>query len=215
MRSKASSSADNGGMAAVRPAAVAGMFYPGNARALTDEVDELLDGVEALEPRVGFPKAIVVPHAGYIYSGGVAANAYDAVRPARGIVRRVVLLGPVPRVPVRGLATVSDEAFATPLGQVPIDRETLASLADLPQVVTSDAAHATEHSLEVQLPFLQKTLGQFKLVPFAVGTANVAEVAQVIERLWGGPETLIVISTDLSHYHAYDTARQIDGNKIG
>jgi len=201
-------------MAAVRPAAVAGMFYPGNARALTDEVDELLGGAEALAPRVGFPKAIVVPHAGYIYSGGVAASAYDAVRAARGIVRRVVLLGPVHRVPVRGLATVSDAAFATPLGEVPIDRDALDSLADLPQVVTSDAAHALEHSLEVQLPFLQKTLGSFKLVPFAVGMASVAEVAQVIERLWGGPETLIVISTDLSHYHAYAEAKQLDGNTI-
>ena len=202
-------------MAAVRPAAVAGMFYPGDARALTDELDDLLGGAQALAPRVGFPKAIIVPHAGYIYSGGVAASAYDAVRPARGIVRRVVLLGPVHRVAVRGLATVSDEAFATPLGQVAIDREAIASLADLPQVVTSDAAHALEHSLEVQLPFLQKALGSgFKLVPFAVGMANVAEVAQVIESLWGGRETLIVISTDLSHYHAYDEARRIDGATI-
>ena len=102
-------------MASLRPAAVAGTFYPGNPRALSQEVDELLGGAEALAPRVGFPKAIIVPHAGYVYSGGVAASAYDAVRPARGIVQRVVLLGPVHRVPVRGLATVSDEAFATPL----------------------------------------------------------------------------------------------------
>src|SRR5262249_51893268 len=128
--------------------------------------------------------------------------------------RRVVLLGPVHRVPVRGLAVTSDEAFATPLGSIPVDREAIASLKDLPQVVTSDAAHAMEHSLEVQLPFLQKTLGAFKLVPFAVGTATIAEVAQVIERLWGGPETLLVISTDLSHYHAYEEARRIDGNTI-
>ena len=190
------------------------MFYSGNARALADEVDELLGGVEALAPRVGFPKALIVPHAGYTYSGAVAAGAYDAVRPARGVVRRVVLLGPVHRVAVRGLATTSDEAFATPLGSIPIDRQALTSVKDLPQVVTSDAAHALEHSLEVQLPFLQKTLGTFSLVPFAVGTASVAEVAQVIERLWGGPETLIVISTDLSHYHAYDEARRIDGNTI-
>ena len=190
------------------------MFYPGNANALAKEVDDLLGGAEALAPRIGFPKAIVVPHAGYIYSGGVAASAYDAVRPARGIVRRVVLLGPVHRVAVRGLATVSDAAFATPLGQVPIDREALAKLADLPQVVTSDAAHALEHSLEVQLPFLQKTLGAFKLVPFAVGMASIGEVAQVIERLWGGPETLIVISTDLSHYHEYADAKRIDGETI-
>ena len=201
-------------MAAVRPAAVAGMFYPGNARALANEVEDLLGGAEALAPRVGFPKVLIVPHAGYIYSGAVAAGAYDAVRPARGIVRRVVLLGPVHRVPVRGLATVSDAAFATPLGQVPIDREALATLADLPQVVASDAAHALEHSLEVQLPLLQGTLGSFSLVPFAVGMADVAEVAQVLERLWGGRETLIVISTDLSHYHEYARAKQIDGNTI-
>ena len=201
-------------MAAVRPAAVAGMFYPDNPRALAEEVDDLLGGAGALAPRVGFPKALIVPHAGYIYSGAVAAGAYDAVRPGRGVVRRVVLLGPVHRVAVRGLATTGNEAFATPLGSIPIDREALASLKDLPQVVTSDAAHALEHSLEVQLPFLQKTLGTFSLVPFAVGMASVAEVAQVIERLWGGPETLIVISTDLSHYHAYDEARRIDGNTI-
>jgi len=201
-------------MAAVRPAAVAGAFYPGNARALADEVDELLGGAEALAPRVGFPKALIVPHAGYVYSGAVAASAYDAVRPARGVVRRVVLLGPVHRVAVRGLAVTSGEAFATPLGSIPIDREALASLKDLPQVVTSDAAHALEHSLEVQLPFLQKTLGTFSLVPFAVGVASIDQVAEVVERLWGGPETLIVVSTDLSHYHAYDEARRIDGNTI-
>jgi len=190
------------------------MFYPGNPRALSNEVDDLLGGAGALAPRVGFPKAIIVPHAGYIYSGTVAAGAYDAVRPARGIVRRVVLLGPVHRVPVRGLAAPSSEAFATPLGQVQVDREALASLKDLPQVVTSDAAHALEHSLEVQLPFLQKTLGSFSLVPFAVGMASVEEVAQVIERLWGGPETLIVVSTDLSHYHPYEEARRIDAKTI-
>ena len=201
-------------MGSLRPAAVAGMFYPGNSRALAKEVDDLLGGAQAHAPQVGFPKAIIVPHAGYIYSGGVAASAYDAVRPGRDIVRRVVLLGPVHRVPVRGLATVSDEAFATPLGQVPIDREALAALKDLPQVVTSDAAHALEHSLEVQLPFLQRTLGAFKLVPFAVGTASVAEVAQVLERLWGGPETLIVISSDLSHYLPYAEAQRKDRDTV-
>jgi len=198
-------------MAAVRPAAVAGTFYPGNARALTDEVDQLLGGAEALAPRIGFPKVIVVPHAGYIYSGGVAASAYDAVRPARGIVRRVVLLGPVHRVPVRGLAVPTDQAFATPLGTIRVDRAALDAVRSLRQVVASDAAHALEHSLEVQLPFLQKQLGEFALAPFAVGDATVDEVAEVIERLWGGRETLIVISTDLSHYHRYADARRIDG----
>jgi hypothetical protein len=197
-------------MGAVRPAAVAGMFYPGDARALAAEVDELLGGVEELAPRLGFPKALVVPHAGYIYSGPVAARAYDELGPARGIVRRVVLLGPVHRVPVRGLAVPGATAFATPLGEVPIDSAAVRAVQDLPQVVESDPAHALEHSLEVQLPFLQKVLGEFSLVPFAVGTASAEEVAQVIERLWGGPETLVVVSTDMSHYHAYQEARRID-----
>jgi len=185
------------------------MFYPGEARALSAEVDELLGSLEPA-PRLGFPKALVVPHAGYIYSGPVAAAAYDQLAPARGVVRRVVLLGPVHRVPVRGLAIPTDEAFATPLGHVKIDRAALAAVRELPQVVASDAAHLHEHALEVQLPFLQRQLGEFALAPFAVGDASVAQVAQVLERLWGGRETLIVISTDLSHYQAYARAREID-----
>ena len=197
-------------MAAVRPAAVAGMFYPGDPRQLAAEIDDLLGGVEHLAPRLGFPKALVVPHAGYIYSGPVAARAYDELGPARGIVKRVVLLGPVHRVTVRGLAAPGSTAFATPLGLVPIDVAALRAVQDLPQVVQSDPAHALEHSLEVQLPFLQKVLGEFALVPFAVGMASVEEVAEVVERLWGGPETLVVISTDMSHYHAYEEARRID-----
>jgi MEMO1 family protein len=197
-------------MRSVRPAAVAGMFYPRDSRALAAEVDELLGGVEELAPRLGFPKALVVPHAGYIYSGPVAARAYDELACARGIVRRVVLMGPVHRVAVRGLAAPTADAFETPLGAVAVDREALRSLHDLPQVVQSDPAHAMEHSLEVQLPFLQKVLGEFTLVPFAVGTASVEEVAEVLERLWGGAETLIVISTDMSHYHSYEEARNVD-----
>jgi hypothetical protein len=197
-------------MHSVRPAAVAGTFYPGDARALAAEVEDLLGGVEQAVPRLGYPKALVVPHAGYIYSGSVAARAYDELGAARGSVRRVVLLGPVHRVPVKGLAVPSAGAFATPLGVVRVDSEALREVRDLPQVVTSDPAHALEHSLEVQLPFLQKMLGDFALAPFAVGMASVQEVAQVIERLWGGPETLIVVSTDLSHYHSYEQARQID-----
>jgi AmmeMemoRadiSam system protein B/AmmeMemoRadiSam system protein A len=201
-------------MNAVRPAAVAGMFYPGEARALAAEVRDLLGSVEQSAPRLGYPKALVVPHAGYVYSGGVAARAYDELAAARGSVRRVVLLGPTHRVAVRGLAVPSAQAFATPLGPVRIDREAIDSLRDLPQVVVSDAAHALEHSLEVQLPFLQEVLGDFALVPFAVGAANADEVAQVLERLWGGAETLVVVSTDMSHYHAYEQARAIDGATI-
>jgi len=197
-------------MASVRAAAVAGMFYPADPRSLNAELDELLGGIDAPAPRLGFPKALVVPHAGYIYSGPIAARAYEELGAARGIVRRVVLLGPVHRVPVRGLAVPTAEAFATPLGHIALDHAALAAARELPQVVASDAAHLQEHALEVQLPFLQRQLGEFALAPFAVGDATVAEVAQVIERLWGGPETLIVLSTDLSHYHPYPRACEID-----
>ena len=197
-------------MASVRAAAVAGTFYPADPRSLNAELDELLGGIDAPVPRLGFPKALVVPHAGYIYSGPVAAHAYEELGAARGIVRRVVLLGPVHRVPVRGLAVPTVDAFATPLGNIALDQAALASARELPQVVASDRAHLQEHALEVQLPFLQRQLGEFSLAPFAVGDASVAEVAQVIERLWGGPETLIVISSDLSHYHPYPRACEID-----
>jgi AmmeMemoRadiSam system protein B/AmmeMemoRadiSam system protein A len=197
-------------MASIRPAAVAGTFYPREPRALAAEVRALLGRVGELAPRVGFPKALVVPHAGYVYSGPVAARAYDELAVARGTVRRVVLLGPVHRVPVRGLAAPSAQAFETPLGTIPIDHAALRALHDLPQVVQSDPAHALEHSLEVQLPFLQTVLGEFTLVPLAVGMASVDEVAEVLERLWGGAETLVVISTDLSHYHSYEEARSVD-----
>ena len=195
----------------VRSPAVAGMFYPGNAPQLAAEVDELLDSVDNVEPRLSFPKALIVPHAGYIYSGPVAARAYDELAAARGVVKRVVLFGPSHYVAGRGLAIPQADFFSTPLGHIPLDGAALRALAGLKQVVRSDTAHAQEHSLEVQLPFLQKMLGDFTLVPISVGAATNEEVAEVMELLWGGPETLIVISTDLSHYHAYDEARRIDG----
>ena len=169
-------------MSSVRPAAVAGMFYPGDPRSLAAEVDDLLGGTGNPVPRLGYPKALVVPHAGYIYSGPVAARAYDELAAARGSVRRVVLLGPTHRVAVKGLAVPSAGAFATPLGAVRIDREALAQVRDLPQVVVSDAAHALEHSLEVQLPFLQKVLGEFALVPFAVALLIAEEMRKFAVR---------------------------------
>jgi MEMO1 family protein len=151
-----------------------------------------------------------VPHAGYVYSGSTAALAYARLSAVRSTIRRVVLLGPVHRVPVRGLALPGVDRFATPLGEVALDRDAIATIRGLPQVVESPAAHAQEHSLEVQLPFLQAMLDDFSLVPLAVGDATAAEVAQVLEMLWGGPETLIVISSDLSHFMSYDAARKFD-----
>ena len=160
------------------------------------------------------PKAIIVPHAGYIYSGPVAAYAYNQLNNIRDQVKRVILLGPVHRVPVRGLALPGSEGFATPLGEIPIDLEAAASIQNLPQVVVSPEAHMPEHSLEVQLPFLQTVLDDFKLLPLAVGDATPDEVAEVINTLWGGPETLIVISSDLSHFLPYDTAKVVDSETV-
>lgn len=195
-------------MPIIRPPAVAGMFYPADARTLAAEVDRLLAQVPV--PPSAAPKALIVPHAGYVYSGPVAASAYARIASARGRIRRVVLLGPVHRVPVRGLALPGADAFDTPLGRIAIDTAACARLEGMPQVVRSPAAHRLEHSLEVQLPFLQRLLDDFALVPLAVGDATAEEVAQVLDALWGGDETLIVISSDLSHYLPYDAARKVD-----
>ncbi len=198
---------------ATRPAAVAGTFYPAEAGRLRAQVADHLSTVraDAAAPR---PEMLVVPHAGYAYSGAVAARAYARLVPWRQRIRRVVLLGPTHRVAVRGIAAPTVDAFDTPLGAVRIDRDALAALADLPQVVACDAAHAAEHALEVQLPFLQCVLDDFALVPLAVGHVSVQDVAAVIERLWGGDETLVVVSTDLSHYLPYDRARAVDTQTV-
>jgi hypothetical protein len=185
------------------------MFYPAAADSLRDQVDALLAAAPAGSGR-GCPKALVVPHAGYVYSGPTAAAAYARLRSAGTTIRRVILLGPAHRVRVRGLATTTAHAFATPLGEVPIDLAGLASVTALPQVVQADDVHALEHALEVQLPFLQRVLGEFSLLPFAVGEAAPGAVAQVLDRLWGGQETLILISSDLSHFHPWDEAARLD-----
>ncbi|MFT3859006.1 MAG: AmmeMemoRadiSam system protein B [Aquabacterium sp.] len=206
-------------MARVRPAAVAGSFYPADPAVLSDGIARMLDEARAeaasqSDRLASPPKALIVPHAGHVYSGPMAARAYACLQPLRDTVRRVVLLGPVHRVPVRGLALPGVQAFATPLGQVPIDAAAVARIAHLPQVVTSPAAHAHEHSLEVQLPFLQRVLADFELVPLAVGDATPDEVAEVLDALWGGPETLIVISSDLSHFLPYEAARARDRDTL-
>ncbi len=191
----------------IRPAAVAGQFYPGDAEALAAAVQGYLAAVKDTGQA---PKAMIVPHAGYIYSGPVAASAYARIGDARGEIRRVVLVGPAHRMWFRGVAASGVEAFATPLGEVPVDRETVTRIIELPQMSINDEAHKLEHSLEVQLPFLIETLDDFSIVPLVVGDAEVQEVAAVLEALWDGPETLIVISSDLSHYHDYETARRMD-----
>src|SRR5665647_161871 len=202
-------------MSPVRPAAVAGTFYPGQASVLLSDVTTLLaqarPGANLGGPT---PKALIVPHAGYVYSGATAALAYGQLATGRSSIRRVVLLGPVHRVPVRGLALPGVDAFATPLGRIEVDQDAVAAIAHLPQVVISRAAHAQEHSLEVQLPFLQAVLDDFKLVPLAVGDATPAQVAEVLEALWGGPETLIVVSSDLSHFLSYAMARAVDQQTV-
>lgn len=192
----------------IRQPAVAGLFYPADPIQLRQMVQEFLRGAKSGGGMP--PKAIIAPHAGYIYSGPVAASAYARLAPLRGVVSRVVLLGPSHRVGFLGLAASSADEFRTPLGGIPLDRTAIDSLAALPQVHTLDEAHSMEHSLEVHLPFLQEVLGGFSLVPLVVGDAAPREVEEVLEQLWGGPETLIVISSDLSHYHDYATAQALD-----
>jgi len=198
-------------MTSIRQPAVAGTFYPGGSDQLSADVKCFLAAAEAdLEPGAPVPKAIIAPHAGYVYSGVTAARAYVRLKPAADIIQRVIVLGPCHRVALSGLALSSATAFSTPLGDIPIDAEAADDIADLPQIQVFDATHTEEHSLEVQLPFLQAVLGEFKLLPLVVGEAGTEAVAEVLDRLWGGPETLIVISSDLSHFLDYDSARALD-----
>ncbi len=195
-------------MTKVRNPAVAGMFYPEDPHTLQN----MLDGFLAAANTEGRPpKALIAPHAGYVYSGPIAASAYARLTPARDMIRRVVLLGPSHRTPFLGLALTDADTYMTPLGAVPIDKEAMAAIQPLPQVKILEAAHAMEHSLEVHLPFLQTVLGDFTLAPLVVGDASAGEVAEVLEILWGGEETLIVVSSDLSHYQDYATAMSMDG----
>ncbi len=258
-------------MPAIRPPAVAGLFYPGDAEDLRRQVQKLLNDARlfnlfpdghgdaknrharpplpnpASRPTAGFAhpadscggkhafrnpvfvpegeetneslrefsiKALIVPHAGYIYSGAIAATAYATLRPVAARIRRVILLGPTHHVAVRGLALPDADAFDTPLGRVMLDTDAASVIGRLPQVCVSSQAHAQEHSLEVQLPFLQSVLTDFTLLPLAVGRATAQEVAEVLEFLWGGEETLIVISSDLSHYLPYPIAQRVDDETV-
>jgi len=194
--------------ALVRPPAVAGHFYPGDRHELELSIKKHLrlsewDGL----PR---PKAVIAPHAGYVYSGPTAGVAFSALASRFDEIERVVLLGPTHRVPIAGLALPGTVSFATPLGQVQIDEELARIVVEMPQVEVNDAAHALEHSLEVEIPFLQSILGEFKLLPLVVGDVSPGAVAEVLERVWGGQETAIVISSDLSHFLPYEEARKVD-----
>lgn len=191
-----------------REPAVAGSFYPADAERLREELARYLSPGAS---NVARPKAIIAPHAGYAYSGPVAGKVYQQVACAQPPpYTRVVLVGPSHYVPFEGIAASGDDAFVTPLGRVPIDEEAVDTVRALPQVRVLEAAHDREHSLEVHLPFLQTVLGSFRLVPLVVGDAKAWTVADVLESLWGGPETLIVVSSDLSHYHPYEEARVAD-----
>ncbi len=194
-------------MSTIRKAAVAGTFYPRDAAELAAAVDEFMGGAKGSG---GTPKVIIAPHAGYIYSGEIAASAYAHLVGGGAPVRRVLLLGPAHHVPVRGLAASSAQAFATPLGDVPVDQAAVVEALALPQVQLWDEAHAPEHGLEVHLPFLQRLYPQISIVPFVVGQASAEEVAELLDLLWGGRETAVVISSDLSHFHDYETAQRLD-----
>ena len=196
------------GTPAVRLPAVAGQFYPENPEKLRTMVDGFLAAAKVTGDKI--PKAIIAPHAGYPYSGPIAGSAYACLACGRGVLKRVVLLGPSHFVAFPGLAASSASVFQSPLGSIPVDEEALAWVRALPQVTTLDAAYQREHSLEVHLPFLQIALGEFKLVPLVVGDATAEEVGGVLNKLWGGKETCIVVSSDLSHYHDYQTAQQMD-----
>ena len=185
------------------------MFYPADSSKLQRTVAGLLSAAPAGE---GIAKAIIAPHAGYKYSGPTAAHAYNLFQGRRGQVRRVVLLGPAHTTYVKGMALPSSDAFSTPLGDVPIDKQAVGKLLDLPGIEINDEAHAAEHSLEVHLPFLQTVLTDFLLVPIVVGACTARHVEAVLEAMWGGDETAIVVSSDLSHYHAYSEACDLDAS---
>ncbi len=195
-----------------RQPAVAGLFYPADPATLRRQVESLMVAAEPrpqLQPLSDL-KALVAPHAGYPYSGPVAASAYAQLAPIAARIRRVMLFGPAHRYPFRGIAYPDADRLLTPLGPVAVDRAALEAVADLPQVHRLDSAFEDEHCLEVQLPFLQVLLHDFRVAPFVVGAADPEDVAELMARLWGGPETLIVVSSDLSHYLDYDTATRVD-----
>jgi hypothetical protein len=197
----------------VRPPAVAGRFYPADPAELRQSVQTFLSQAQhpgSTANDVRPPKAVIAPHAGYVFSGPIAGSAFAPFQADKYLVTRIILIGPAHFVRVRGLAAPAWDAFTTPLGTIPVAGRLLSALKSLPQVTISNQPHAAEHSLEVELPFLQVVLEQFSILPLVAGDATANEIADVLENVWGGPETRIVISSDLSHFFDYPTARQLD-----
>jgi MEMO1 family protein len=192
----------------IREPAVAGMFYPGEAKDLVAAVDGFL--AQARGSHAEPVKAVIAPHAGYVYSGPIAGSAYHALAPRGDSVTRVVVVGPSHRVPFSGLATSSAAGFATPLGVLPVDRDAVRDLLKDALVHENDRAHAQEHSLEVHLPFVQRIFPRASVIPLLAGDDDYRRVAEMLERLWGGDETAIVVSSDLSHYLDYASACRVD-----
>jgi len=192
----------------IRSTAVAGLFYP----ASSDELVQLVNNeLSQATPEAGHhPLAIIVPHAGYVYSAAIAANVYKHLQHFRSIIKRVLLIGPSHRVAFQGLALSSADFFQTPLGKIAVDKTAQKDLLNIAGIQLHDQAHANEHSLEVQLPFLQHVLDDFSLIPIVAGDANAELIAQAIDTVWDGQQTLVVISSDLSHYHDYKTAQRLD-----
>jgi MEMO1 family protein len=190
-----------------RQPAVAGSFYPADPQQLQHQLAQYLQDAEC---DAKAPKAIIAPHAGYIYSGAIAASAYTRLKSVHDIIKRVVIIGPSHRVGFYGLAVSQADTFVTPLGNIPVDTQAVEALMQFPFVQYIEQAHSHEHSLEVQLPFLQAMLDDFSIVPIVAGDASPEQVSQVLAALWGGAETLIVISSDLSHYHDYASAQRMD-----
>lgn len=200
---------------AVRPPAVAGLFYPSDPTTLRGMVEAMLKQTQVTDASGdAHLRAMIVPHAGYIYSGSTAAAAYAQLKQLADKVRHVVIVGPAHRFGIHGVGLVEADGMATPLGTIPLWQEGLAVAQAQPGVVVSMAAHAKEHSLEVQLPFLQVVLPEADVLPLVAGWVEPEVVANVLEALWDQPEMLVVISSDLSHYHPYTRAQELDSATI-
>jgi AmmeMemoRadiSam system protein B len=192
-----------------RSAAVSGLFYPDEPQILRDTIDTLLSQ-SAIKEQSTQVKAIIAPHAGYQYSGLTAARVYKQLQTLRDRIQRVVLLGPSHRVAFEGMALTEADFFETPLGQIKVNKDDYPQLLAMENMFVFEQAHVAEHCIEVQLPFLQRILNNFTIIPIVVGIADPHSVSNIIESLWGGDETLFVISSDLSHYQSYESAQQTD-----